>query len=398
MSYQSNNIKNAIHGFFVSVATTVAEQNTILPLIVHHFTQNLIVIGIFATLLRGGAIVSQLFAAFHAQSYKRVMPYLKIVFLFRFLSWFSIGLFIFFIGDKNKILTLWLIGISLFFFSFSAGFGGIYFKEIIAKSFSKELRGKTMANKQLFASFGSLISGGVAGIVLQKFEAPNSYAYLFIISATLLFIGFYAFSKIDEPTKNNISKKEESFGLFIKNSYDIFKKDQRLRTQIFIILLIYAHLLSMPFIIIKAKESIEMSGVFIGSLITLSMVGSIIGNIILWKRFTQNYIMMLRVSILLMIVLFIIALFAKNSYQYGIIFFIYGIARDGFRNAQMNIIIDIAPENKRPVYVAIESTITSIGLFFPIIGGIVLKFLSFSSLYMITIISLLIALFFTKRY
>ena len=398
MSYSSNNLKNSIHGFFVSVATTVAEQNTILPLIVHHFTQNLIVIGIFATLLRGGAIVTQLFAAFYAQSYQRVMPYLRIVFFFRFLSWFSIGLFILFIGDKNKILTLWLIGISLFFFSFWAGFGGIYFKEIIAKCFDKEQRGRTMANKQLFASLGSLLSGGVVGYVLQNFKAPNSYAYLFIISATLLFIGFYAFSKIDEPIKKNISKKEESFKLFITNSYNILKKDHKLKIQIVIILLAYSYLLSMPFIIIKAKQTIQTDGLFIGSLITISMIGSIMGNIFLWKRFTHNYILMLKVSIYIMITLFAVAIIANSKYIYILIFFLFGISRDGLRNAQMNIILDISPEDKRPIYVAIESTFTSIGLFFPIVGGVVLKFFSFNSLYMITIVFLLMALIFTKRY
>jgi hypothetical protein len=149
LSYKQNNAKNSIHGFFIAVATTVAEQNSILPLIVHHFTSNLIIVGLFATLLRGGAILAQLFAAFYAQSFQQLLPYLRVVFLFRFLSWFFIGFCIYFIGDSDKTLTLWLIGTGLFFFSFSAGFGGVYFKEIIAKCFSKEERGKKLFIKVL---------------------------------------------------------------------------------------------------------------------------------------------------------------------------------------------------------------------------------------------------------
>ena len=44
---------------------------------VHHFSDSVIIVGLFASLLRGGAIVVQLYAAFHAQTYKTVLPYLK---------------------------------------------------------------------------------------------------------------------------------------------------------------------------------------------------------------------------------------------------------------------------------------------------------------------------------
>ena len=123
-----NNYKNVAHAFFLSLAITIAEPSTVLPLIIEHFSQSVVIVGLFVSLLRGGAIIIQLYAAFHAQTYKRVLPYLGKVFFFRWLSWFIIGLSIYFIGDSNKTLTLVFIGIGLFFFSFSAGFGAIYFK------------------------------------------------------------------------------------------------------------------------------------------------------------------------------------------------------------------------------------------------------------------------------
>jgi MFS family permease len=75
------------------------------------------------------------------------------------------------------------------------------------------------------------------------------------------------------------------------------------------------------------------------------------------------------------------------------IFFIFGIAVDGFRNADMNLVLEIAPEEKRPVYVAIQSTIVSIGLFFSIPGGAILKHFGYETLYFITITLLLAGLY-----
>ncbi len=392
--YRRNNIKNALHGFFLSIATTVAEPSTILPLIVHHFSSNLILVGVFASLLRGGAITVQLFAAFYAQSYTRVMPLLRRVFLFRFLFWFLIGAAIYFVGDRHPALTLWLIAIGLFGFSLVAGFGGIYFKEILAKVFTSQERGRTMADRQLASSIGAIISGGIAGWVLQRFEAPQSYALLFMLSSFLMAIGLIIFATIDETPKERISKREDSFRLFLLNAYRLLRQDIRLRLQIASSLLGYSFLLAMPFVIINAKHSIHLSGWIVGSFITVQMFGSILGNFFLWKRFAGRYVQMLQSAYSFMIAAFVLAMFAQSVWSYALIFLLFGLAIDGFRNADMNLILEIAPEEKRPVYVAIQSTIVSLGLFFSIPGGVILEYFGYTYLYLLTILMLTAALYF----
>lgn len=384
-----NNLKNIAHAFFLGLAITVIEPSTILPLLVHHFVDSAIVVGIFASLLRGGAIVIQLYAAFYSQSFKRVLPYLRRVFIFRFLSWFSIGIVILLIGDRNKILTITLIGMGLFFFSFTAGFGAIYFKELQAKLFSKTYRGKTMANRNIASSVASIISGGVTGYVLSNFEAPNNYAYLFIVSSFLMAIGFIAFGTIDEPNKENVLQKEQKFRQFLKNALLTLRGDKRLQQQIFAIFLSYAYLFAMPFVVLHANKNIELTGWMLGGFITVQMVGSILGSSILWKRIS-NYENMLTLAFTLMITAYFIALFTTDSiYGYLAIFLLFGIAIDGFNIAGMNLVIEIAPEEKRPIYVALQTNLSSFGLFFPILGGMLLSlFGSYTMLYIITIILL----------
>ena len=392
-----NNYKNVTHAFFLALAITIAEPSTILPLMVHHFSENVVIVGIFASLLRGGAIIIQLYAAFHAQAYKRVLPYLGKVFFFRWISWFSIGLSIYFIGDSNKSLTLLLIGTGLFFFSFTAGFGAIYFKELQAKLFSKEYRGKTMANRQVAGSIASIISGGVAGYVLNHYEAPMNYAYLFMVSSLFMVIGFATFVTIEEPSKENVSRKEQHFKLFIHNALNMLRKDRRLQRQILAIFLSYSYFLSMPFVILNANSSFTLTGWMLGGVITVQMLGSIIGSILLWRRI-HDYEKMLSLSFLLMAIAFVIALFAINIYMYALIFFLFGVALDGFNISGMNLVIEIAPEEKRPVYVALQTNIVSLGLFFPILGGVILKFVgSYSVIYILSIVLLLTGLYVSRK-
>ena len=380
-----NNTKNVTHAFFLALAITIAEPSTILPLMVHHFSDSVIIVGIFASLLRGGAITIQLYAAFHAQAYKRVLPYLGKVFFFRWIAWFSIGASIYFIGDSNKPLTLFFIGLGLFFFSFTAGFGAIYFKELQAKLFSKKYRGKTMANRSIAGSIASIISGGVAGYVLNHYEAPLNYAYLFMVSSVFMVIGFVTFVTIEEPEKENVAMKEKHFKTFIKNAMITLKKDKRLQQQILAIFLSFSYFLSMPFVILNANSTFTLTGWMLGGFITVQMLGSITGSTFLWRKI-HDYEKMLSLSFLFMITAFMIALFATNIYMYALIFFLFGIALDGFNISGMNLVIEIAPEEKRPVYTALQTNISSLGLFFPVLGGIILKYIgSYTVIYFLSI-------------
>ncbi len=394
----SNHIKNLMHGFFLSVGTTVAEPSTVLPLMVNHFGGGSVIVGIYSSLLRGGAVFIQLYAAFHAQEYPLMRPYLRKIFFMRFLSWFLIGLSIVLIGDNHHTATLIAIGIGLFVFSFSAGFGGIYFKEITAKIFTHKYRAKSMAWKQSVVAFGAIISGSIAGWVLQEYQAPYSYGYLFMLSAFIMGIGFLAMGMVDEPIKTKISTKEKSFKAFLKNANKTLKSDKKLQTQIIAFLFAYGYLLALPFIILDAKSKIALDGMIIGTIITAQMIGSLLSNI-LWGKLSSrgDYKLTAIVSIIIMIVAVGLSIFANSVEYYLILFFMIGMAIDGIKLSSDNLIIVVAPEDKRPIYMALQNNLVSLGLFFSIIGGIILKYSNFTALVATTLLFLGVGLYFSLQ-
>jgi len=88
---------------------------------------------------------------------------------------------------------------------------------------------------------------------------------------------------------------------------------------------------------------------------------------------------------------------ANNFYLYGLVFLFFGLSMDGFSISGMNLVFEIAPEDKRPIYTALQSNITSLGLFLPIIGGIILKYFGYNVLYLLTIFMISLGLYLTKR-
>lgn len=392
----SNHVKNILHGFFLAIGTTIAEPSTILPLIVNYFGGSSMLVGFFASLLRGGAIIVQLFAAFHAQSYHLMMPYLRRIFFVRFLSWFFIGIAIIVFGKDYPNLTLFSMGLGLFLFSFSAGFAAIYFREIMAKVFSHRFRGKTMAYRQFFSAAGGLLSGALAAWILESFTPPYSYGYLFVISSFIMGFGYLAFALVDEPTKEEVSKKESSFKEFLQNSWMLLKADKHLQIQITTFFLAYGYLIALPFIILDAKAKIDLSGVAIGSLITTQMVGSMVSNF-LWGKLSgsDKNRLTAQLSILFQLTAIVLTLNASSLYEYSIIFFLIGASMDGSRIASSNLILKIAPASKRPIYIALQMNIVSLGMFFSIIGGVILNYFNYTALYSSAIFILLGALYFS---
>ena len=249
-----------------------------------------------------------------------------------------------------------------------------------------------MAYRNIASSVASIISGGIAGYVLEIYKAPMSYAYLFLVSSLIMAIGFFVFSTIDEPVKENISKKEKNFAQFLNNALKILKSDKELQLQITAIFLSFCYLLSMPFVILHANSSIELSGWMLGGFISIQMLGSIFGSFFFWRKIS-DYEKMLSYSFVFMIFAFILAILASNVYIYGLIFFLFGISLDGFSISGMNLIFEIAPEEKRPVYTALQTNLSSLGLFFPILGGYLLKmFDNYDMVYIITICLLVMGL------
>jgi len=393
----SNRIKFITHGFFFSTAYHMAEPSTILPLVVNYFSKSDIIIGIFSSLVRGGAIIMQLYMAFHAQTYKRVMSPLRILFLFRLLSWIGIGLAIYFFGNVNPVLTLWLIGLGLFTFSFTAGLGTILFHELLGKIFTNEYRGVTWAYRQISMGIGGILSGVIAGWIFNLYDRPLGFAYAFLISGIFMLIGYIFLGIVYEWEKKNISEKEKNFSLFIGNVFALLKQDKILLNQIIVCLISYTYLFALPFVIKYNKPELNLGGLAVSSAVPL-LTGSILGNIF-WARLASRNSnkIIVRISFLMMIFSLTMALLPSNIFIFILIFLFAGSASDGFRLAFKNLVLSLAPEEKRPVYFAVQNFITSIGLFFSIPGGALLNIIGFKALIILTITLLLTGFFFSHK-
>ena len=390
VNLNSNRVRFILQGFFLAVAISIADTSSVLPLIVDYFGGGKILVGVLSSLMKGGAIIMQLQTAFRAQERSMVLKSLRKVFVFRFFAWFFTGLSILIFAERSNLVILGLISVFLFLFSFSAGVGVIYYQELLGKSFTKEYRGKAISYKQIAAGIAGIISGGISAFILEKFSKPESFSYLFMVSGIIMAVGFGVFWNFKEDPKIQTVKREQNFGLFLKNSVKLFKKDKSLRLQIFSRFISYSLFLILPFIILKIKDDFGVTGKFIGLIISVQMAGAVASNFV-WGRLSEKnknkYIIIF--SFILALAAVIISYFAGVLFCYYIVYFLTGAAIDGFRLAFSNLILIIAPAEKRPMYIAVQNNLSSIGLFFPILGGFLFKTFNYDVLSGFTVVLLL---------
>ena len=390
---QGNKLRFVLHGLFYNAGIGISEPSTILPLIVNYFTANNIIIGLLSSLLRGGSILTQLYAAFYAQAYIKVLKYLRIIFIVRFISWFSIGLVLFFFSSDFPILTLWLFGFFLFAFSFSAGFGTIYFQELMGKLFTPEYRGGVIALRQILGGIGAISSGFFAAHILQNFDKPYSFAYLFLISSLFMASGYLSAGTVKEPPKRDLRNREKNFPDFFKHMIFLLKSNKTLRFQIVSRVLAFSFMFVAPFIILQAKKQFQLTGMAIGSFAAIQMTGALVSNFIWGFLSVRNYnIAIVRIAYMLMIFSLSLAFFVHTFLGYAILFFILGGSIDGIRLAFQNLILIIAPEKERPTYIAMQNNVAAIGLFFSIPGGLLINNLGFNFTLSFAILFLIIGL------
>lgn len=402
INLNENKRRVIVQGVLLAGAMALADQSVVLPVIVKYFSNSNIMVGLFTSLLRGGAIVMQLYAAFHARNDALVFPKLKKVFALRFTSWFSIGIIILLLGNISPTLTLIFFGISLFTFSFSAGFGTIYFQEMMGKMFTKEYRGKLISQRQILSGLVSIIGVvGISGFILEKIAAPYNYAVIFLISGLIMGIGFLYFLPFKESPSAKKKSSFNTFGKFIRSAILFLRTDRQLRIQVITRIFSYGFMLMMPFIILQAKNLYSIGGKEIAWMAGIQMTGAMLANF-LWGKLSSkgNDKLIIILSFVFNIIAYTSLLFFKSYALFFVIFFLVGASIDGFRLAFTNLLLSRAPDNHRPAYVAIYNNIIAVGLFFAIPGGLLLDLFGFKILNITAVGFLcigLIAAFFLKR-
>ena len=388
------------HAFWLALANTFAERNTVLPGLILFVGGSQTEIGILTAITIGVPIFSQLaFAGYLSQkAYKKKYLLLGI--------YLRVGAFLGIVWTLTKVVNITpsvvilLVFFWMFVFSVSGAFAGVSYSDILGKSITGETRKKFFVFRQVLSSIGILFSALLAREFLKGFEYPQNYIIMFAAASLLLFIASFGFASIKESPTIKF-RDERNLIQVVKSIPKVLKEDKRFRNFILLINLIQLPLVLIPFIVVLAKDSLGLSKEIIGNFLFFQIFGMIISNL-LWTKVVNSkaFIGVVKILVYLEIFLLIGSLVSASSGNiifFNFIFFLVGSSLSAFKIANEGMFLEITNDTNRAMYQGINGSLNISVAFFPLVSGLLINSFGFVVIFLGASILVVLAFLLTPK-
>jgi MFS family permease len=364
------------HAIFLGLTMSMLDFNTVFPSLVTSLVDSKIIFGFLYSIMLGAPLVFNIVFSHFMRSYRHKNKFLLLGIYLRALSFLGMAIFTYFFGIKSPKLVISSFFFLIFLFSISAGFAGIAYSDIIAKLLSSKQRGKLFATKQ----FASSIAIFVGGLIVARIFSPGSLAFPYNY-ALILFIGFLglviaalSFWLTKEPDSIIFKDEErESLIFFIKKVPDILRNDNNFFRFIIVENMTSFSLMILPFFMLFAKERFLIDESYVGKYLIFQIAGTILSNI-LWGMIANRFgaKILVRTCIFLGALIPIIAMIISplGPNYFVIVFLLVGIIVSGRRVGFEPLLLDLAPNEQRTVYLGIRGSLNIFVVLLPIMGSI----------------------------
>jgi len=394
-----------LHGVFFTGGRAFGNPDIILPLFLSNFSASKILVGlsssIFGSLGGIATILPQIFVARNLENKVHKRPVLRIAIIIRALCWGLLSLITYFFAISHPNITVFSLFFLLILFTFMGGIATIPFMDIWGKAIPSNLRGRFFGHRQLWGGILAVGSGYIARIILgsKKLHFPENYTLLFLFAFILISISYLALGSIKEPVeetyKNRLSMRE-----FLMKAFKIFKTDRNYKKFLSVQILSGASSLALPFYVLYAKDILKVELGMAGTFLLAQIAGSVFSNL-LWAHlsdFVSNH-RVIQISTFLGLLVPVTALLTPPHLPalFILLFVLTGFFIAGRSIGRTNFLLDIAPSKDRPTYISLSETITFPVLIFPLIGGTIIQYISYTFLFILTLLLVLVGFILSLR-
>ncbi len=250
-------------------------------------------------------------------------------------------------------------------FSVFSGVASVAFQDVTGKTIPKGRRGRMLSNRAAIGGLLTLVAGLILHYGVGDSANEFTYAGMVVMAAGLWIIAAWLFAIIQEErgaTQGGRNPVEElAQGLKVTRSLLGYRRYLYTRA------LLLSVELAMPFYALHGREvfggEVAALGVFIVTVGLASVISSPV-----WGYFSdRSSRTVLSLSGVLAAAAGLVALLIaalpdtlQSAYAYTLVFMLLGIAEAGVRLGRKTYLVDAAPKDERPLYVAFSNT--SIGV------------------------------------
>jgi MFS family permease len=395
--FQRNFLLGVSNGVLFHFAWAFTNTSTVLPLFISKLTGSQILIGLASTLEALGWFLPQIAIAAVTLHRKSQMPvYIRAAFL-RGGSFLFFAILIFLLGRENPSSLLVIFFILFSLYSFGGGMAGVSFMDIVGKTIPENKRGSFFGARKLVGGGLAALGGLLIQRILRFHDFPQNFGTLFLIASAMIVFALLSVCFMREtPSPSRPERRSIKENMLL--GFRITKKYKNFRIFLLTRLAIGFYVMGLPFYIIYARTYLSIPASMAGVFLTVQMVGYLSSNL-LWGYLSnrgKNRLVLLLSAVFSgfcpLLVLSHVA-FGIPVWAYSAIFFFLGATISGLDLGYMNYLLQIAPEEKRPIYVGFLNTVVGPTLFLSAAGGLIIQLSSFAFLYLLMLAISFVAVF-----
>lgn len=378
---------NAANGTATKLAKQLASPGLVLPWFLAALGAPTALTGFLVPVRRAGALLPQLIISGQLRQYQlRKWFYVAGGGIFALALLLMIPAAMAFSATAAGVAVLALLAVG----SIGRGVSSVAFKDVLAKTIPEGKRGTLLAARATSGGLLALLAGVFLRLYVSDSTSLTPYYLLLATAAGLWFVGLALFAAIQEPqgaTEGSRNALQEA-----RAGWHLLQENANFRRFILARVLLLGVKLSVPFYTLHARHLV---GSQIGGL-GLFVIAISLANVLsspLWGRFSDrsSRSVMMAGGTLAVVVGISALLFGQlpsswqNAYVFAPIFLLIGFAQAGVRLGRKTYLVDGAPDEDRPLYVALTNTIVGVMTLLAGALGIIAQVFSVQILLMIFI-------------
>jgi MFS family permease len=397
--FKRNFFLGVLNGVLFNFAWAFTSGSTILPWFVSKLSNSNVLIGLASTLENLGWFMPQLLVAVITTHHKKQLPlYTKSAYL-RAFAFCLLTLSVFLLDDKNPTLLLLSFFVLFSVYAFGGGLAGVSFTDIVAKIIPVNKRGSFFGMRMFFGGTLAALGGLLVKKILDSYHFPINFGIIFTIATILILFALFSFCGVKEPEANSYREKKSFKENFLKGM-KVFKENKSFRQLLWARVFVGSYLLGLPFYVIFARKVLGVSPGAVGVFLTCEMTGYVLSNL-LWGYLSNNVSNRLVIllssfcSIVPPLVLLLNILITLPVKLFCLIFFFLGSTNAGLSLGATNYLLELAPEEDRPIYIGFMHTSVGPTVFLSVIGGLILQLTSFPFLYILVLLIAILGIYYS---
>ncbi|MEO0794936.1 MAG: MFS transporter [Verrucomicrobiota bacterium] len=320
-----------------------------------------------------GLMVVPIFFAAFVESKPRMRPIcIATGFPQRFV-FFIAAMALFLFGESHPFWAMVVVSLTPFLSGIIGGIGLGAWMQLVARTVPAGRRSSMHALRNLITAVIGIGAAFFVKWTLERYPGAFGFGILHLAAFVTLFGSFLLFLVIKEDVPETpIVTKRRTAKSYLVDLMDILRQDKNFRYYTVMRLFGTAFMFQMPFMSIYALQKLETSEGFVGSLLTAQIIGSVIGNLIggWWGDRAGGRVLLITARILFL-VMYGLGAIASSEWLFLLYFGVFGFSFTLNTIGNLTLLLEIAPDERRPTYGALAGFINGPGLIiFSLVGSV----------------------------